>query len=152
MTDQLPLTYDNHALRKWEESIFPKLLSWASGRIELPELKDWRNRTFYDMCLHYFFKQQTLFLSYIWINFIFSFPLWFIAVYWMQFPVLYSRNLTFILYIISAYMLIPNSKFLSSFSPFDSHTFVFYVCVYFCFVNKFICIIFQIPYIIAIIL
>ena len=104
------------------------------------------------MCLHDLFKQKALFLSYIWINLIFSFPLWFIAVYWMQFSVVYGRNLTFIFYIISVYLLIPNSKFISLLSLFDSHTFVFYVCVYFCFVNKFICNIFQIPCIIAIIL
>ena len=70
----------------------------------------------------------------------------------MQFSVVYGRNLTFIFYIISVYLLIPNSKFISLLSLFDSHTFVFYVCVYFCFVNKFICNIFQIPCIIAIIL
>ena len=46
-----------------------------------------------------------------------------------------------ILYIVVCYQLIPNSQFIPLF-PFANHKFFLYVCVYFCFKNKFICIIF----------
>ena len=62
---------------------------------------------------------------------------------------LYYRALLFIcLTCSSVYLLIPNSQFI--FLPFPflflNQKFVFYVCESVCFVNKFICNIFQIPY------
>ena len=51
-------------------------------------------------------------------SFSYSFPLWFITGYWIQFPVLYSRTLLFIHLIHnSLHLLIPNSQSISPLLP-----------------------------------
>ena len=83
--------------------------------------------------------------------YMYSFPLWLITGYWIQFPGLYSRTLLFIYFIYSSLYLLtqtPNSTHPpTTTSPFGNHTFAFYVWVCFSFVEKFICVIFQIPHI-----
>ena len=61
-------------------------------------------------------------LSYIYILFSYSFPLWFITGYWIQFPVLYRRTLLSIHPIYSSlYLLIPNSQPIPPPPPTPSH-------------------------------
>ena len=81
-------------------------------------------------------------------SFSYAFPLCFIIGYRVQFPVLYSRALVLTCFIYSGvYLLIPNSYFLppSPPFPFGNHMFVFCLCI--CFINRFIRVLFQIPYI-----
>ena len=62
----------------------------------------------------------------------YSFPLWFITGYRIQFPVLYCRSLLFTYFMYnSLYLLVPNSLLISLLPfPFGNHTFVFYICDY----------------------
>ena len=77
-------------------------------------------------------------------SFSYSFPLWFIIGYWIEFPVLYSRTLLFIHPIhTSLHLLIPNSHSIPSppTSPLAT-TSLFFMSVCFCFVYRITCIIF----------
>ena len=87
---------------------------------------------------------------YIYILFLYSFPLWFITGYWIEFPVLYSRTLLFIHSIsTSLHLLIPTSTPSLPHPPPPWQPSVCSLCPWFCFcfIDKFICVIFQIPHI-----
>ena len=86
--------------------------------------------------------------------FLYPFPLWFLIGYWVQFPVLYSRTLLFIHPIYnSLHLPAPNSwsiPFLPA-SPFwQRHLCSPGLQVCLCFIDNFICAIFQIPNVSAI--
>jgi len=73
-----------------------------------------------------------------------SFPLWFITGYWIYFPVLYSRTLLFIHPIYNSLHLLIQTP--NPFFPHPSATTGLF-CVCFCFVQKFISVIFYILHI-----
>ena len=62
--------------------------------------------------------------------FSYSFPLWFITGYWIQFPVLYSRILLFIHSIYnSLHLLIPDSQSFPCLPPYPSTVSLLFLCV-----------------------
>ena len=62
-------------------------------------------------------------------SFLDSFPIYVIAEYWVEFPVLYSRSLLVIYFIYSSvYMSIPISQFIPPPLPPSNDEFVFYIC------------------------
>ena len=69
-------------------------------------------------------------------------PIQVIAEHWVEFPVLHSR-FSLVIYFIpsinSECMSIPISQFMPPlFFPLDSHIFILYVCLHFCFANRII--------------